>query len=424
MNPHMPLPPCSVATTMGEATEVPASRKLAPQSITVLAELTLAAPLRPFRSAANLCRIMGVFLLLGVSLKAAPAIAQTPESAVEDWGSVLTTEAGLVVVPLHVYKNRKSVGGLGEPAFELVEDGVVQDIAFVDGPGGRGDPDEARTVPIEIILLVDVQHAMRIDLADPRIIRHRLFEGIKDNVAISVYGFADKLQRFLGPTRDIAKVQLALDVAYRSGDGHIPMLDAIVATARDAASRTRSASRKLVVFSGGLSREIFGEAAHSALDFEIPIYDVVLRHRPPTISRTLTSQWSVTPVLLGRPRLASKGAPQERPDNRNQKKRRVPIHKCCPLGMEVDRVRDEMGALAGSSGGLLELSRDLPAWKRKQSVMVRAYLKGLARFAQNEYFVGYYPSRKGDEPVARQVEVRLESKRTGQLFGGRRVIVY
>ena len=223
---------------------------------------------------------MGVGSLLGLALTAVPGIAQTSDSAFEDWGSVLTAEAGLVVVPLHVYKNRKSVGGLGEPAFELVEDGVVQEIAFVDGPGGRGNPAEGRTVPIEIILLVDVQHAMRIDLADPRIMHHRLFERSNDNVAISVYGFADKLQRFLGPTRDIAKVQLALKMAYSSADGHIPILDAIVATARDAASRTRGTSRKLVVFSGGLNRAIFGEAAHSAVDFEIPIYNFVLRHRP------------------------------------------------------------------------------------------------------------------------------------------------
>ena len=104
--------------------------------------------------------------------------------------------------------------------------------------------------------------------------------------------------------------------------------------------------------------------------------------------------------------------------------RRVPYNKCCPLDMELVRVWDEMGALSARDGDLLELSRNFPDWKQRQSVMVRAYLKALARFAQNEYFVGYYPSRKGDEPVVRQVEVRLESKRIGQLYGGRRVIVY
>lgn len=63
-------------------------------------------------------------------------------------------------------------------------------------------------------------------------------------------------------------------------------------------------------------------------------------------------------------------------------------------------------------------------WKHNKSMWVRAYLKSLARLAQNEYFVSYYPSRRGDEPVARQVEVRLKSKRIGQLYGGKRVIVY
>ena len=390
--------------------KVPVAREFALQPAPAPAAHTLARPQGLSRSAENLYLYMGVLVLLGASVAAVPGLAQTSASALENSSSVIPTEAGLVVVPLHVYKNRKSVGGLGEQAFELAEDGVVQEIAFVDGPGGRGHPTEGRTMPIEIILLVDVQHAMRIDLADPRIRHPRLFEGINDNLAISVYGFADKLQRFLGPTRDIAKVQLALEMAYSSGDGHIPILDAIVATARDSARRTRSASKKLIVFSGGLNRAIFGEAAHSALDFEIPIYNFVLRHRPPTISGTTTSQWWVTPVLLGRPGVSTKGTPQKQPKQRNQKMRRVPHHKCCPLGMELDRARDEMGALSARDGDLLELRRELPDWKRRQSVMVHAYLKALARFAQNEYFVGYYPSRKGDDPIARQVEVRLKSK--------------
>ena len=421
MNPIMPLPPKLDAITGGGAIEVLAARELAHQSITALATHTLAVPLCPFRPAATLYRLMCVGFLLGLLLTPVPGIAQTPEGGLEDWGSVLTTEAGLVMVPLHVYKNRESVGGLGEQAFELVEDGVVQDIAFVDGPGGQEDPTKGRVVPIEIIVLVDVKRTVRIDLLDTRKIRDSFFEGVSDSVAISVYGFADKLNRSIGPTRDIAKVQLALEMVYSSGDGHIPVVNAIVSTARDAASRTRNASRKLVVFSAGLNSWIFGEAAHSALDFEIPVYAMDLSPQaPPTrVGQTSVLKFLGTPFLLGRPRLATKGAPEDQRDTRNPRPRSVPLHKCCPLGMEMSREEELKGIDAWEQTSSRRLD-----WKHRQSMMARAYLKSVAKVAQNEYFVGYYPSREGDEPIARQVEVRLKSKRIGQVFGGRRLILY
>lgn len=364
---------------------------------------------------------MFVLALLGVSVTAVPGIAQTPESAVEDWGPVLTSESGLAVVPLHVYKNRKSVGGLDEQEFELVEAGAVQDIAFVDGPGGRKDPAKQRIVPIEIILLVDAKNTARIDLLDTRKARGSFFEGVGNNVAISVYGFGDGLKRLAGPTRDIVRIQSAIETAYSSGASHIPILDAIVATARDAATRTRNAARKLVVFSGGLNRRILGAAEHSALDFEVPVYDVVVSHHEPIIGRGPTSVFSAwaTPVLLGRPESRAQAGTQERSDSRNQKPRSVPAHQCCPFGMELSRVDKQMGidAWDRTNGRRAD-------WKHRKSTLVRAYLESLARLTQNEYFVSYYPSRKGDEPVARQVEVRLKNRRIGQVYGGKRVIVY
>ena len=423
MNPCMPPQLTSVAITGGGTTETLAVRELALRSITALATPTSARRPRPFRSAGTPFRLMGVCSLLGLALTAVPGIAQISDGALENWGSVLTTEAVLVVGPLHVHKYRKSEGGLDEPAFELVEDGVVQDIAFVDGPGRREDPANERVVPIEIIVLLDVERTVRVDLLDTRKIRDRFFEGISDNVTISVYGFADKLHRSIGPTRDIAKVQLAIEMLYFSGDGRIPVVNAIVSVARDAAHRTRNASRQLVVFSDDINFWTLGEAVHSALDFEIPVYAIDLGLQLPAPmpgqTRTSTIQFLGTPVLLGRPRLASKGAQHEQLDNRNQKQGSVPLHKCCPLGMEMSREEKLIGIDA-----LKQASSHRSDWNHRQSMMARAYLESVAKVAQNEYFVGYYPSREGDEPVARQVEVRLKSKRIGQLFGGRRIIVY
>ncbi|MDE0263107.1 MAG: hypothetical protein OXJ37_11955 [Bryobacterales bacterium] len=363
---------------------------------------------------------MCVLVLLGVALTAVPGIAQSLGTAVEDGGPALTAESGLVVVPLHVYKSRKSVRGLGMQAFELVEDGMVQDIAFVEGPGGLDDPAIAQAVPIEIMLLVDSEETTKIDFLDKRKIRHSFFEGVRDNVAISVYGFAGGLKRLAGPTRDIAKIQIGFEMAYSSGYGHIPILDAIIAAARDAATRIRNASRKLVVYSRGLDPWIFGAAAHAALDFEIPVYDLVVNPQEPSaIERTTLYSFRSYPLLLGRPGPRFQAAPQEFPVGRYQNLRSVPFHKCCPLGMEMIRVHKRMGLDAPYRAN----SRSADP-KHRKSMLVRAYLESLARLAQDEYFVGYHPIPKGDEPVARQVEVRLKNKRIGQLFGGKRVIIY
>ena len=89
--------------------EMPVAREVAPQSIPALAAHTLACPLRPLRSTACLYLLVGVPVLSGVSLTTVALIAQSPASAVEDSGAILTTESSLVIVPLHVYKNRKSV---------------------------------------------------------------------------------------------------------------------------------------------------------------------------------------------------------------------------------------------------------------------------------------------------------------------------
>lgn len=397
-----------------------AARELAPQSIIAMAAYVLTCPRCPFRLAAYPRLITCLLVLLRVSLMGAPGIAQTPESAVEDGNPVFAAESGLLMVPLHVYANRKSVSGLGLQSFELVEDGMVQDIAFVAGPGGLDHPGTAQAVPIEIILLIDAKDTMKLDLLDTRKIRHSFFERVRDNVAISVYGFAGGLKRLAGPTRDIARIQIAFEMAYSAGYDHIPILDAIIAAARDAATRNRNAFRKVVVYSLGLDPRIIGAAPHSALDFEIPVYDLVVNPQEPSaIGSATVYSYRTYPLLLGRPGPRLQAAPQEFPVGRYQNLRSVPNHKCCPLGMEMIPLHERMG---------LDAPFRANSWradpKHRKSMLVRAYLESLARLAQNEYFVGYYPSPKGAEPVARQVEVRLKNKRIGQLIGGRRVIIY
>ena len=348
---------------------------------------------------------MRVMIVLGISLLALSANAQSPESTVEDTGFVITTESNLVIVPLHVYRNRKSVDGLSEDSFELLENGVVQDIAFVDGPST--DPDEARAVPTEIILLLDVSHSvMKPGLLDIRAVRDSFIEGMRDNVTISVYGFADKLMRFTGPTRDVAKLQSALEMAFDSADGHTRVFEAIMQTLRDAANRGPNASRMLVVFSDGMSTTNLSAdlPIRSALAFGIPIYPIVLGHK------------ELTQIGSGHQALDSFYQRQNNREAWDQTDNRAESPETRLRDRELSqKVFADIGVRTGGQ------SFD---FKHPNSKATRALMQSLANVAQSEYVVGYYPRQAGEERTARQVEVRLKTSSIGKLYGGRRVVIH
>ncbi len=108
-------------------------------------------------------RFMAAFLAVS-----ALVLGKEADETVEDSGFVIRTEANLAVVPLHACRNKSSVNGLGKESFELHEDSVKQNIAFVEGPAGEGEPAEAgRTVPTEIIFLIDFSRSVMMkDLLD------------------------------------------------------------------------------------------------------------------------------------------------------------------------------------------------------------------------------------------------------------------
>lgn len=348
---------------------------------------------------------MRLMVVLGMSLLALPANAQSPESTVEDTGFVITTESNLVIVPLHVYKNRKSVNDLGEESFELLEDGVVQDIAFVDGPST--DPDDARAVPTEIILLLDLSFSVtKPGLLDFNAIRESFIDGMRDNVSISIYGFAAKLRRFTGPTRDAAKLKRALETAFGHDEGQTRVFEAIMQTLRDAANRGGNTSRMLVVFSDGLSTTNLGTdlPARSALAFGIPIYPVVLGHR------------ELTQIGSGHQGLDTFYRRQNSREAWDQTDHRAVSPELRLRDRELNQKQfADLGVRTGGQGF---------DFKNPNSKAMRALLSSLATVAQSEYVVGYYPRRAGDQPTARQIEVRLKANGVGKLYGGRRIVIH
>lgn len=350
-----------------------------------------------------------------VVLTAAIYPQSPPEEPAEtfDPGLVITTESTLVVVPLHVYKKKKSIDGLGKDAFQLLEDGREQQIAFVEGPGTG--PDEGRTVPVEIIILMDISHSvLRQDLLDIDTIRGSLLEGIGKNVLISVYGFAAKLTRFTGPTNNPARVQHALELAYAAEGGQTRVYESVFETARDAANRGGNASKMLVVFSDGFSTSDFKSelTVRAANAFGIPIYPVVLGHQR---------------IIDGARRQGGGQArgPAGKSNIGRRTGRQAPIHRPSRRpGKSSTRVsqrelrQQEFADIGPKTGGR---SFDL---RHPTSEAIRSIFDSLATLARTEYVVGYYPTSIGGEPTRRQAQVRLKNSKVGKLYGGRRVFIH
>ena len=371
---------------------------------------------------------MRVLLLIGLLLAAIPISGQTPDGVEEDPGLIITTESSLVIVPLHVYKGKKSVNGLDKDAFELFENGAVQKIAFAEGPGS------GRTVPVEIILLMDVSHSvMRPGLLTIQAIRNTFLKGgLRDDVNISVYGFAKKLTRFTEPTRNPVRLENAFKMAYDAEDGSTRVFEAMIETMRDATRQGGSASRMLVVFSDGLSTTQLEPAwvARAANVLGVPIYPVVLGHRT-----ARNQQRKVNLNNVGRLRTGASGNVRKRdnmvnfdPRNNRGTAPQAPTAGNNKAGtgntQAATRARSrenrqlQFAELGPQTGGR---SFDL---KIPSGAAIRSILSYVSTLAQTEYIVGYYPSSLGEEPSEREIEVRLAAKDVGKLYGGRRTIVH
>ncbi|MDE0262443.1 MAG: VWA domain-containing protein [Bryobacterales bacterium] len=357
-----------------------------------------------------------VRLLAGLVLASALAFGQDTDAPVEDSGFVIRTESNLVVVPLHVYQKRQSVNGLGKESFELFEDGVKQDIAFVEGPAVEGAPEgAARSVPTEIIFLIDFSlSVMMRNLLDFTSIRTTLLEGLRKDVMISVYGFADSLKRFTGPTRDFAKLKRAIELTYESEALGSRVYEAIIQTARDASNRGGNVSRMMLVFSDGfsttgLSPDIVVQVANA---LAIPIYPVILGHSE------LTERYNQG---------GGGGAwRQPRQPTPGQRRSQIPGGSRNPAGLlrRQSNIRDresrqaifaDVGPRTGGQSFDPEVLNNL---------VIRKILGSLADLAETEYIVGYYPSSVDDELTAHQVQVRLVDEEAGKLYGGQRTIVH
>ena len=358
-------------------------------------------------------------LLFCCSLLAASlSSGQSADPPVEQSDFVITAESNLVVVPLHVYRKKASVNGLGKEAFELREDGILQEIAFVEGPPGGSEEESSRTVPTEIIFLVDFSYSvMTPGLLDFTTVRSTMMEGLRDDVLISLYGFANSLKRFTGPTRDLEKLQQALDQAHESEAGGSRVYEAIMQTARDASQRGGNVSRMMVVFSDGLSTTKLSPdmPVQVARMYGIPIYPIVLGHDrilKNSQRRNARAQWNsnvgrnsdvrgdMNEGLLGPNRVPTQSVAQQSNSRHQESKMRI------------------FADIGRRTGGR---SYDLEVLNSK---VLRRILGSLSELAETEYVVGYYPRAVDEQLTPHEVQVNLISEEIGRLYGGHRLVVH
>ena len=314
---------------------------------------------------------MRVRLLL-VLLVATLLVGQEAVRVNEDPAHTITVESNLVVVPFHVHKRKAVVGGLQAEAFEVLEDGVPQGIAFLEPPPG---PDEAhperRMVATEIIFLIDMSASvMSWDLLDEEVVRDGMLDAIRAGSSISLYGFGSSIQHIAASTRDIAELERGIDRLARFPERETRLYEGIMYSAIHASKQGGSKSRKMVVFSDGFDSTGFkaAVAVNVANSLGIPIYPAVLT----SIARSGTGFLS----------------------------------------------QGEFADLGRRTGGKAYFPSVLTGLE------IRRILSALADLIQTEYVVGYYPRGIDEESTEHRVEVRLKDPRAGKLTGGRRTVIH
>jgi VWFA-related protein len=335
-------------------------------------------------------------------------------------GLVIRTETNLVLVPFHVVHKGKYVEDLGVEDIQLLEDGVAKRIALFEGPQGGS---ARRTTPVEIILLLDVSlSVMNWNLLDSLSLKDTLLDGLGDHVTISIYAFAGRLKRFTRPTRDVEKLKAALGAAYGYAHGGTRLYEAIMQTARDAASSGTNATRLMLVLSDGLSttKRRPDDAVQVANVFGIPLYPVVLGH-----DRVVKQANRGETQLGGGPPLRG-GTWGNRPPPGAAQRGRL------PGGMPAEQRREEREARARdlelrmaefAATGTETGGRSFDP-KIVNNAMIREIFESLVKQINAEYVVGYYPPSPGDNRRAHQIQVTLRDKNRGKIYGGSRMAVY
>ena len=340
---------------------------------------------------------MLIRLVVALAVAATLCSGQAPAEAKEDPGLVIRAETNLVLVPLHVSKGKTPVTGLGSDAFEVLEDGQLQDIALVDGPVGPGeDAAQRRRVQKEIIFLIDMSaNSSNWPVLDDETIRKGMLDGLTEDFQFSIYGIGSTLRYFTGPTRDPGSLARALQEASMFRKEGSAVFEGIYNALGHAAARGGNVRRTLFVFSDGVDTTTF-EADH-------------------VVAVATILGIPVNPVVVGGLRADPGGfsAPQAQGT----------------LPSRTVRQRTLRGAdSAAHFGKFVSLDRKTGGRRydidRVDWMSLRRVTQSISRLARTEYLVGYRPRNVDTEITVHEATVRLKDNKIGKLQGARRSVYH
>src|SRR5581483_702469 len=327
-------------------------------------------------------------------LAALPLVAQQSQP-----DATFRTETRLALVRFHAVQKNRYVDNITQDDIQLLEDGKPQKIAVFEGPGAPG----RRTVPVEVILLFDVSMSvMNENLLDPFVLKRGLLDGIGPEARISMYAFAERMQRFAAPTRDVEQMKSAMAGILQFAHFGTRLYEAIMFAAHDSAQGGGNVTRVMVIFSDGepTTKTKPEEAVKVANAEGIQLYPVVLGHE------------RLKEIMNRAGGTGDRGRAQN-PRNPNAN---VP-NQAQMRAQDMEREMFEFASIGEATGGR---SFDPPV---VSAAVIRTILAGLVDQMRAQYVIGYDPGAASDSAKPHKVQVKLLAKDKGKLHGGMRTVV-
>ncbi len=328
------------------------------------------------------------------------------QSSQESTTPAFRAQTGLVLVPFHVGRDKYYVSDLKRSDVVLLEDGTPRDFSIFEGPAT-----ENRT--LQLVLLFDTsrgpQRLFNLDVEydftqhwDEEMSRTILERG-KANVQASVYRVEGKraqrlcrpttdprellgaFQRLPTPMSDLDLIPLAVPVKREDRVPEQPLwpLEAIIGVLKDSTTPPDHIARSMVIFSNGNFHSTTrpGDVADQAVALGIPIYSVIFNAN-----------------FSG-------------------------VHKSDGTALEAEAGRQLMGMpqlrkVAELTGGSYFDVLSIDAGR------LRDILEAVKNEGLSQYVLGFNLPASSASTRGHKLEIRLVSKSSGKLMGGKREAIY
>ena len=160
----------------------------------------------------KLAGVAAAWLMVGAAMAAQPPVPQISEaSQVSESGGVdrpvFRSTASMVTLTVTVTDGRRLVTGLDAADFQILEDGVPQQVRFF----------ESTRVPMDVFLLLDTSSSMRERMPAVHEAAKGFMRILRDGDRGAVVAFSDRVNVLQGLTSDTTAIESAISSTVASG---------------------------------------------------------------------------------------------------------------------------------------------------------------------------------------------------------------